>query len=504
MKIFSATQFYEADSITLKKQGIASAELMERAGNEISNWLTTRYKSAETNICIFCGVGNNGGDGLVTARKLIQAGYTVRVYVVCFSERRSGDFSLNLERLHSILCFPQEITVSSALPAIQKDELIIDAIFGIGLQRPPQLWVANLLRHINSSGASVVSVDVPSGLSLHASPEDKTAVIQATVTLTLQLPKLLFFLPETGGYAGRWEVLSIGLDEDYIKETPALAQLIDKGIVRERYRPRKKFSHKGTYGHGLLVGGSYGKIGAVALAAKACITAGAGLVSAYIPKCGYEILQTTVPEVMVFTDGAENHLANILLSWQPTAIGVGMGMGTEPETLWAFSRFIQGVTAPTVIDADGLNLLAQNSGLLNHLPEKTILTPHPKELERLIGTWGDDFEKLEKVQAFARKYGVVMVVKGAHTLVADGTNLYVNSTGNPGMATAGSGDALTGIITGWLAQGYAPIDAAILGVYVHGRAGDLAFEKIGYEALTASALIANMGAACVTTFGENK
>ncbi len=330
--------------------------------------------------------------------------------------------------------------------------------------------------------------------------EDANAVVKANHVLSFQLPKLVFFLPETGIFSNQWEVLDIGLDAGFLAETETEFDLIGKNEVLPIYRPREKFSHKGTYGHSLVIGGSYGKIGAVTLAAKASLNVGSGLVTAYVPRCGYTPIQTSLPEVMVITDKGEGHIKAIEFDIQPTVIGLGVGLGTSVETAAAFSSFINTVNSPLVIDADGLNLLSGHRELLKELPPRTILTPHPKELERLVGSWKDDFEKLRKVKRFSKKYDVIVVVKGAHSITVYEDHGYVNATGNPGMATAGSGDALTGVITGLVAQGYEPLDAAIFGVYLHGRAGDIALGQTGYQSLTASKIIDAIGMAFVDLF----
>jgi hydroxyethylthiazole kinase-like uncharacterized protein yjeF len=383
---------------------------------------------------------------------------------------------------------------------IGQDDIIIDAIFGIGLNRTPDPWVAKLIGHLNGSGAFILSIDLPSGLYMDKAIGDVNAVIKANHVLSFQVPKLIFFLPETGVFSNQWEILDIGLDQEYLKDTETEFEVIGKNEVLPMYKPREKFSHKGTYGHSLIIGGSYGKIGAVTLSAKACLTSGSGLVTAYVPRCGYVPIQTSLPEVMVITDKNESAIGAIRFDIKPTVIGMGVGLGMASETGNALSKLLETNKLPLVIDADGLNLLAKHKDLLKKLPSRTILTPHPKELERLIGTWKDDFDKLKKAKVFSKKYDVILTIKGAHTITIYDNHGYVNATGNPGMATAGSGDVLTGIITGLIAQGYEPLQAAIFGVYIHGLAGDLAIEHTGYQALTASKLIDSIGLAFVDLF----
>lgn len=493
MKIFSAQQIYQADKSTIQKEGIKSDELMERAANQLFEWMHSRLRGTQVNIKLFCGIGNNGGDGMVLARKLHEHGYSIKVYVVNYSDKRSEDFLLNLERLKDGKVWPDFINEESDLPEISPNDIVVDAIFGIGLNRAPDAWVGNLIKHINDSRAFTLSVDLPSGLPMDRAPWEPSCVINSSYVLSFQVPKLVFFLPETGVYINQWEILDIGLDQDFLANTETDFELIGRPEVLPLYRPRLKFSHKGTYGHSVIVGGSYGKIGAVQLAANACLSVGSGLVTAFVPKCGYDSLQTAIPEVMVLTGSREKNISDIEVLFEPSVVGIGVGIGQDDDTVLAFGNFLKRVDSPMVIDADGLNILSQNPEMLKDVPELSVLTPHPKELERLIGHWSSDFEKLEKAKDFAAKYNLVMLIKGAHTITLYNGKGYVNSTGNPGMATAGSGDVLTGMITGLIAQGYPSVQAAIFGVYLHGLAGDLGVASKGYEALKASILVDNIG-----------
>ena len=475
---------------------------MERAATQLFEWLHSRLRGTQVNIQLFCGIGNNGGDGLVLARKLHENDYSIKVHVVNYSEKRSEDFLLNLERLKDVKVWPDFIKSGSSFPKISPNDIIVDAIFGIGLNRAPDDWVGNLIQHINSSRAFTLSVDVPSGLPMNRGPWNKEYVIRASYVLSFQVPKLVFFLPETGVYLNQWEILDIGLDQDFLNKTETDFELIGRPEIVPMYRPRLKFSHKGTYGHSVIIGGSYGKIGAVQLATNACLSVGSGLVTAFVPKCGYDSLQTAVPEVMVLTGSREKNITEIDIPFEPTVVGIGMGMGLDDDTVSAFVSFLKKSTKPMVIDADGLNILSQNPEMLNDVPELSILTPHPKELERLIGHWDSDFDKLQKAKVFASKYNIVLVIKGAHTITIFNNKGYVNTTGNPGMATAGSGDVLTGMITGLLSQGYRSVEAAIFGVFLHGLAGDLEVSSKGYEALKASGLVENIGSAYSELFRQ--
>ncbi|GAB5472069.1 MAG: bifunctional ADP-dependent NAD(P)H-hydrate dehydratase/NAD(P)H-hydrate epimerase [Maribacter sp.] len=499
MKIFSAEQIYAADKFTIEKQQITTDELMERSAVQIFNWIHTRMQGAQVKIHLFCGIGNNGGDGIALARHLQEHGYNIAVYVVNYSKKRSKDFLINLERLKARKVWPEFLDADHKLPEIGRDDIIVDAIFGIGLNRPPADWVVQLMGHLHSSEAFILSVDIPSGLYTDRLSADKNSIVRSNFVLSFQAPKLIFFLPETGVYSNQWELLDIGLDPEFLMTTDTDYELIGKNEVLPFYIPREKFSHKGTYGHALLIGGSKGKIGAVLLATRACLNAGSGLVTAYVPECGYLPLQTGLPEAMVITEG-ENFISKIEFGLSPTVIGIGVGLGMDKATAKAFSDLLKTNEVPMVIDADGLNMLSEHPSMLDDIPGQSVLTPHPKELERLIGEWADDFDKLEKTKAFSKKYNCIVVIKGAHSITVYGDKGYVNTTGNPGMATAGSGDVLTGIISGFLAQGYEPLKAALFGVYLHGRAGDIAVEHTGYQSLTASAINETIGMAFIDLF----
>ena len=500
MKLYSTKQIYKADQISIKKEEIVSSELMERAALQLFNWIHLRMQGAPVKIHLFCGIGNNGGDGIALARHLLDHGYNISVYVINYSEKRSKDFLINLDRLKARKYWPSFMSSDDELPEIGKDDIIVDGIFGIGLNRTPDDWVIKVIQHLNKSEAFILSIDIPSGLFADQGSENLEAIVKSNFVLSFQTPKLVFFLPQTGPFIEQWEVLDIGLDPEYLKVTETDYELIGKNEALSIYIPREKYAHKGTYGHALIIGGSYGKIGAVCLATNAALHAGSGLVTAYVPKIGNSILQTSLPEVMVITDSNEEVLETLAFDLEPTVVGIGVGMGTNDKTVAGFTDFLSMNKKPLVLDADALNILSKNKTLLKNIPENTILTPHPKELERLIGTWKDEFEKLGKVKKFSKKYKCIVVIKGAHTIVVQNHKGYVNTTGNPGMATAGSGDVLTGIITGLLAQGYSALNAAVFGVYLHGKAGDLAVESSGYQSLVASSLITSIGSAYLDLF----
>ncbi|WP_299554400.1 NAD(P)H-hydrate dehydratase [Seonamhaeicola sp.] len=503
MKIFSREQVYEGDRLTAERQKITSTDLMERAATQIFNWMHMRMQGAQVPVHVFCGIGNNGGDGLVLSRHLIIHGYNVNTYVVNYSDKRSKDFLINYDRIKTVTKeWPILLTGEADFPEIHPDDIIVDAIFGIGLNRPVVDWVKKLFKHFRNTKAFTLSVDIPSGLSTDKVPEHEDDVVWAGYTLSFASPKMVFFLPETAKYTVQWEVLDIGLDQAFLHTTETDVELIGKFEVLPVYIPRDKFSHKGQFGHSLIIGGSYGKIGALTLASKGALSAGAGLVSVFTPKCGYNVLQSAFPEAMVMTDTNEELITDINFDLEPTVIGIGVGIGTDAKTISAFESFLKRNKAPLVIDADGINILAKKKTLLKLLPENAVLTPHPKELERLIGSWSDDFDKLKKVKAFSKKHKVIVVIKGANTITVLEDKLYVNTTGNPGLSTAGSGDVLTGIITGLISQGYNPLVASIFGVYLHGKSADIAVEDFGYQSLIASHVIEYLGKAFLDLFKQ--
>lgn len=505
MKIFSKEQIYEGDRLTAERQNIASTELMERAGTQIFNWMHMRMQGAQVPIHVFCGIGNNGGDGLVVARHLTTHGYDVRTYIVNYSDKRSKDFLINYERIkETTKNWPTLLGPKDELSNIQPQDIIIDAVFGIGLNRPPAEWVVKLFQHFRDSKAFTLSIDIPSGLKTDKVPENDKHVVWASYTLSFQSPKLVFFLPDTSKYTVQWEVLDIGIDREFLISTQTEVELIGKHEVLPIYKPRDKFAHKGTFGHTLIIGGSYGKVGAVTLASRGALTIGSGLITAFVPKCGYIPLQSSFPEAMIITDEEDKLISNINFDILPNAIGLGVGLGQGEKTALAIKSFLEKNNAPLVIDADGINIISKNKDLLNLLPENTVLTPHAKELERLVGAWSDDFQKLEKVKKLSKDHDLVVVLKGANSMTVSGDKLYINSSGNPGLATAGTGDVLTGVISGLIAQGYDALSASVFGVYLHGKAGDIAVEELGYQSLIASNVIETLGEAYISLFEEEQ
>lgn len=488
MKILSAKQLKQVNKYTIEKGNLVSSDVMESAASTCFQWIHARLKGNNLPIHVFCGPGNNGGCGLAISRHLKQHGYNVSVYVVNSKKDRTQDFLLNYDRLKEIGLWPEILDADSELPTVTENDMVIDAIFGLGLSRKPAGVFKQVIQHINASNAYVLSIDVPSGMYANKSVDNKEVVIKAYHALTFQTPKLAFLLPENQDFLHSYNVIDIGLDREFIHNMPSNHFLIEKFDILSIYKPRRKFSHKGNYGHSLLIGGSYGKIGAISLAARGALHSGSGLVTAYIPKCGYEILQTTLPEVMVEVTATDT-IEKIDTTINATAIGIGTGLGTSDKTFNAFKDFLKTNKKPLIIDADAINMLAEDNSLLKLIPEESVLTPHPKEFERLVGESKSDFERLEKLQTLAKELNAVVLLKGAHTAIAYKDNLYFNSTGNPALATGGSGDVLTGIITGLLSQSYTALEATLLGVYLHGKTADVAMDDLVFETFTASDII---------------
>jgi len=493
MKILSSKQIYEADQATIISLSISSTDLMEKAGLACFNWIYNSFEGYKNTIHLFCGMGNNGGDGLVISRLLIENGFEVKTYLVNFSDNSSKDFLINLQRLKELKSSIYEINNEVDIPDINSNHLIIDAIFGIGLKRGVDGFTKELIQELNASKATVISIDIPSGLFVDQPGIDKDAIIKADQVLTFQAPKLALLLPGNQEYIKSWKVLDIDLDQTFLETVQCDHKFLEIKDIKGIYKKRKIFSHKGSYGHSLIIGGSFGKIGAVILASRAALKSGSGLVSSYIPKCGYTAMQAANPEVMVEVDD-EKIIRFFNFKTKPTAIGIGPGLGTHLKTKKGFVDFYSNCEVPMVIDADGLNIIAEFKDLKNLIPKNTVLTPHPKEFERLVGKWTDDYHKLELLKSFSNKYECVVVLKGAYTAIAYQGKIWFNSSGNAALATAGSGDVLTGIITSFLAQGYSCLDASLLGVYVHGRTADLGIESgESMESFIASNAITYLG-----------
>ena len=487
MKIFSAAQLKQWDAFTVENEPISSVDLMERAATACCKWLIGK-NFGTFHFHIFCGKGNNGGDGLAIARMLIEHKCLVTVYIPEFDYIGTDDFQINLARLHKCTTDIHFIQSADFFPTIKPTDIIIDALFGTGLNKPLDDISAALVNHINDCGAIKISIDLPSGLFADKSSKGNS-ITKANHTLSFQNYKLAFLLPENESYCGEAHLMHIGLHPSFEENERADFELIDEATIKTIYKPRKKFAHKGTYGHAALLCGSQGMMGAAVLSSLACLRSGVGKLTTYIPQCGYEILQTAVPEAMAAVAG-ENHLSSAAGMEKFNAVGIGPGMGIYPSHKKLLTKIFEKVKVPMVIDADALNIMAENKELLNIIPSQSIITPHPKEFERLFGKTENDFERLVLSQIKSKEHNIYILLKGHYSFIStpDGKS-YFNGTGNTGMATAGSGDVLTGIITGLLAQGYSPAESCLLGVYLHGMAGDFAAVEFSQEAMLAGDII---------------
>lgn len=491
MKLFSAAQIRQWDQYTIQNEPVTSVDLMERAAAHCYNWISSKFQG-QKKYMVFCGPGNNGGDGLAIARMLILNRQTVQVFILGNTEINSCDFLINLEKLQACTARIELLEKESAFPVIASSDIVIDALFGYGLNRPLQGLAGALVVHINHSGAPVIAVDMPSGLFADKSSKGNT-ITQATFTLTFQVMKLAFLLPENADYTGEVHTINIGLHGQYYRDTATDLEITEPENIRSFLLPRKRFSHKGTYGSAALIAGSYGMMGAAVLGAKACLRSGAGKLTCYIPGCGYSILQTAVPEAMCVTGTNKNHHTSLTLSSEYDVYAIGPGMEQFPSGLAVLETLLDKKPQRLIIDADGLNLLSTDPRLYSKLPENTILTPHPKEFEKLFGTTANHFERVQLAMEKAKALQVFILLKGNYTFIATPAGKgYFNPTGNPGMATAGSGDVLTGILLGLYAQNSHTEQVVLTGAYLHGLAGDIAAGQLTEESLLAGDIIKSM------------
>lgn len=485
MKILSTTQLREADKYTIQNEPITSINLMERAAQALFEAISERF-SKEAFFQILCGKGNNGGDGLGLARLLSDAGYRVEVHIVEHRAKGSEDFEVNLNRLpEAVAVKPIEDAAKWTGP--EPGSIIIDAMVGSGLGRPLEALLAEVVEKLNKWENFKIAVDIPTGLFADSNAEnDLQKVLQCNWTLSLQLPKQSFYHRTTRSFVGEVTILDIGISQRYINNALTDCHLIGYEEILQIFKPRKRHSYKGDHGHAYLFAGRKGSIGAAIMSGKACQRAGAGLLTICAPAIALSSLQTTLPEAMVMADENEDKLTSLPDVKQAKAIGIGPGIGTAPETARVLKLLIQDAGSPMVIDADGLNILSENRTWIPFLAANTVLTPHIGEFRRLLNitTLGDDY--LEDLKDFSRKNQVITVLKDSVTTVAGPSGkLYFFDVGSSALASAGSGDVLTGVILGLLASGYAPLQAALLGVYLHGEAGRIAGELYGLESTLA-------------------
>lgn len=498
MKIFTSAQMHDLDNYTIAHEPIKSIDLMERAARR----MTEEFESLvgkECDVVVFAGPGNNGGDALAMARMLADDGYGVTVYLFNIKGHLSDDCAANKKRLaeNKRLKAFIEITQEFDPPKLDKSTVVIDGLFGSGINKALTGGYAILVKYINASPCRVVSIDIPSGLM----PEDNSSnvrahIVRAAMTFTLQRPKLSFYFPENQVFLGNLHTIDIGISKDGMAETEAEYELLEEHFVKSLLKPRNPYAHKGTMGNGLIVAGKYGMAGAAILATKACLRTGVGKVTIHTTRKNNDILQMSVPEAIMSRDKDETKFSEPIDTEDFDAMGIGPGLGQDEITAVALIAQLRRTQCPIVVDADALNILGSHRAWLQQLPKGVILTPHPKEFERLAGHCMDTYEQLDKARSLAGRMDIYIILKGHHTAICTPSGkIFLNSTGNAGMATAGSGDVLTGIITSFLAQGYKREEACLLGVYLHGLAGDIAADKLGEESLIASDIIESISKA---------
>jgi len=476
-KVFLTNDIKELDRQTLLLENITEAELIKRAASALFEAICKLYPPPK-GVCIFCGPGNNGNDGRVLATLLIEAGYDIKIFDLMHDDVPS-------------------------LSSVSDDTLLIDALFGSGLNRPLDGVAADWVQSINNAPGIRIAIDIPSGLHGEVNEiSNQFVAVRAHHTLTLEFPKLSLFFPESAAYAGAWRVVPFGLSPKVVAEKETPYRMVNPKRLKALLKPLPKFLHKGTAGRVRLLAGSTGMMGAAALAVKAAYRTGAGWVQALAPEREMGLLQMMVPEAIV----------GDVEEWRGWALGAntqvrpydgaGPGLGVSEMAIKHLQIFLSIQTHPCLLDADALNILAMHPDLWQYVPDNSIITPHTGEFARLAGGWGNDFQRLQLQRRLAAQHHVIVVLKGAHTSIAfpDGA-VYFNTTGNPGMATAGSGDVLTGIILGLLAQGLPPQESAILGVYLHGVAGDLAADALGQRSVMASDIVENISYA-MQRFGD--
>ncbi len=497
MKLFNSSQIKEIDKLTIKREPVSSITLMERASLKFIQWFTGHFEPSIP-VVVIAGTGNNGGDALAISRMLIERNYRVKVFLLFTASQMSADCASNLEKLKS---YTIPVIIDSDtfknFPVLNKSEIVIDGIFGSGLNRPVDGRAGELIRYLNENSGKIVSIDIPSGLfgednrnNIHEN------IIRASYTVSFEFPFLSFFMSENEKYTGSWDVMPIGLHKETIEKTESRYFTLEADLIRGLLIPRKKFSHKGSYGHALIIAGRYGMMGAAVLSAKACLRGGAGLTTLCIPGNGYDIIQTSVPEALIELGNSDEFFSSIPDIKPYQAIACGPAIGYSASTAVALHNLLVNAKVPLVLDADALTILSEHLDWMENLPAGSVITPHPKEFDRLAGPSADMYSRHLKQIEFARHYKVVVILKGAHTIVTSPEgNSYINTSGNAGMATGGTGDVLTGLLVSLIAQGYSTLHASLIAVFIHGLAGDIALESSSMEALIAGDVIENLGAA---------
>jgi ADP-dependent NAD(P)H-hydrate dehydratase / NAD(P)H-hydrate epimerase len=470
LPLLTSAQIHEADKYTIEHELVSSIDLMERASKAFVGWFVNRFADRGQSISVYCGTGNNGGDGLAIARILFEHGYKyINVKIKRFSDKATDDFNINFERLPKSI-HQTELKSGDAIPSEESD-IIIDAMLGSGINKPLTGDYERLVKHLNDLHKTVVAVDVPTGFFTEGEIKPDATALKADLVITFQQPKINFLLPEAGPYIKCWEAVNIGINEKFICSQDSPYQFVQEKDIKKMLKPRHRFSNKGSYGHALVVAGQAKTMGAALLSASACALAGCGLTTACVPESGLVALNSYMAEIMaVIRQG--NDLPEI--GWDKfSSMGIGPGLGDDENTLALLTYLFTNYKKPVVIDADALNVLSAHKQLWDLIPEGSVLTPHMKEFDRLFGEHVNWWQRLQTAIAKAKELKLCIVLKNDYTITAtpDG-KAYFNSTSNSAMASGGMGDVLTGIITGLIAQNYSPEDACIIGNYIHGKAGD--------------------------------
>lgn len=502
MKLFTTQQINDIAKYTVEHDGVSVLELVNRVAEGVTYEIEARWRPGKP-IVIFAGSDNNGAEALAVARMLAEHGYRPEVYLI-----NVGGNTLNStckayrDALIALECdiFFHEIIKDFAIPKLTPSHLVIDGLFGASLHENLKGGYRTLVQYINDSQATIVSIDVPSGLNGDSNPfAINRDIIHAHLTLAVQFPRIAFFNPDNAELVGEWKVIDIGLSDVAIRNTQARCHLIEVEEVRSLLRPRRPDTSKADYGNAMLVAGSYGMMGAAVLASQGALRAGVGKLTVQSPKCGYEIVQVSVPEALFQYNKGDYYMKELTVEKNFDAVAIGPGLGNNDETLQALENFLLTRNNPVILDADALNFIARKPALLNSIPVLSVITPHVGEFDRLFGTHASSELRLQKAIEMARFYNIIIVLKGHYTATVrpDGIVCF-NSSGTPAMATAGSGDVLTGIILSLMAQGYKPEQASMMGVYIHGIAGELAAREQGEYGTLAGDIAANTGRAIAT------
>jgi len=489
-KLLSCSEIKELDSKTIQNKKITSLDLMSDAVLEVEKWIINNYKKNKR-FTIICGNGNNGADGILLSCKLMLKNYKVKVYYI--NEVGSPEFNHQFNYAKKIELNLEKIDFDN-LRLIDFSDIIIDSIFGVGLNKEITGKYLKLINFVNSLKKKIISIDTPSGIS--ADTYFSSNHIISDRILTFHAPKLTFFFSEYLDKIKNVEILDIGLDDCEYKRIKGVGELIDINMISKIYRPRKKITHKGDCGHALLFAGSEGKYGASILCGKSLLRSGAGLLTFLCNEKTKEIIYKSLPEAMTSEIITKDNYSIGSEIRKYKAIGIGPGLGRSKQVIKNSKIIINEVNYPIVVDADGLNLLSEDKDLFEKLPRESILTPHIGEFKRFAGNFENSNEKIMLQRRISKKYGFNIVLKGPYTTMTDSKGeLYINTSGNSGLATAGSGDVLTGIITGLLAQNYTPLNSMIFGVFLHGLSADIAVKKAHVNSLIASDITENLSSA---------